>query len=88
MAVYERSVSEPLCLSFEVYQKPEEPGRIRWIEDWDMSAEQFFLEQLSKDYYIPYLEATRHMFLEPYTYEFYERLAPEFSYTAKIGTLY
>lgn len=32
--VYERTIAEPECLSFQVYQPLDDPGQILLIEDW------------------------------------------------------
>lgn len=32
--VYDAVIAEPECLFFEVYQSPEEPGTLHWVEDW------------------------------------------------------
>jgi quinol monooxygenase YgiN len=32
--VYEKTIAEPECLSFQVYQLLEEPGQILLVEDW------------------------------------------------------
>jgi quinol monooxygenase YgiN len=32
--VYERTIAEPECLSFQVYQPLDDPGQIVLIEDW------------------------------------------------------
>lgn len=32
--VYEAVIAEPECRFFEVYQSPDEPGTIRWVENW------------------------------------------------------
>jgi hypothetical protein len=32
--VYEHVVAEPECTFFEVYQDPENPGTITWVENW------------------------------------------------------
>ena len=32
--VFEKVVAEPECVFFEVYQSPEQPGVLRWVENW------------------------------------------------------
>jgi hypothetical protein len=32
--VFEKVIAEPHCTFFEVYQSPEDPGTISWIENW------------------------------------------------------
>lgn len=33
-SIYEKVIAEPDCTFFEVYQSPEEPGTISWVENW------------------------------------------------------
>jgi quinol monooxygenase YgiN len=32
--VYEKVSAEPECTFFEVYQSPEDPGTLSWVENW------------------------------------------------------
>lgn len=32
--VYEKVIAEPECTFFEVYQSPENPGELSWVENW------------------------------------------------------
>ena len=32
--VYDNVVAEPQCRLFEMYQDPENPGTLSWVEDW------------------------------------------------------
>jgi quinol monooxygenase YgiN len=32
--VYDKVIAEPECTFFEVYQSPEEPGTLSWVENW------------------------------------------------------
>lgn len=32
--VYEQVIAEPECRFFEVYQSPDEPGTLSWVENW------------------------------------------------------
>jgi hypothetical protein len=32
--VYDAVIAEPECIFFEVYQSPENPGELRWVENW------------------------------------------------------
>jgi quinol monooxygenase YgiN len=31
-------VAEPECTYFEVFQDPDEPGHLRWVENWNAST--------------------------------------------------
>ncbi|KAJ5438009.1 uncharacterized protein N7458_009007 [Penicillium daleae] len=39
--VYDTVIAEPECRFFELYQSPEDPGTLRWVEDWTMSTQDF-----------------------------------------------
>lgn len=32
--VYDKVIAEPECTFFEVYQSPEDPGTLTWVENW------------------------------------------------------
>lgn len=32
--LYDNVIAEPECTFFEVYQSPEDPGTISWVENW------------------------------------------------------
>ena len=32
--VYDKVIAEPECTFFEVYQSPEDPGTLSWVENW------------------------------------------------------
>jgi hypothetical protein len=34
--------AEPECLSFEVFRYPDEPNKLKWVENWSKSKEWFF----------------------------------------------
>ena len=36
---YDAVTAEPECVFFEVYQDPNVPGKIHFVEDWNASAE-------------------------------------------------
>ncbi|KAH7324978.1 hypothetical protein B0I35DRAFT_449760 [Stachybotrys elegans] len=63
--VYEAVIAEPECSFFEVYQSPEDPGALHWVENWSQSVEWLIKVQLTKPYYQEYLEATEPMFIKP-----------------------
>ncbi|GAB7340880.1 hypothetical protein MBLNU457_7235t1 [Dothideomycetes sp. NU457] len=63
--IFELVIREPECVLFEVFQSPEDPGTLSWVENWSESPEWFFEHQLPKAYYKPYLEATEPMFIAP-----------------------
>ncbi|KAI1270756.1 hypothetical protein F5Y18DRAFT_422255 [Xylariaceae sp. FL1019] len=76
--VFDRVVAEPECLFFEMYQNPQEPGKLSWVENWSKSPEWLLENQLSKDYYKPYFAITEPMFLKPREFQILERTGPDF----------
>lgn len=36
--VYEKTIAEPKCLSFQVYQLLDDPGQILLVEDWSVKT--------------------------------------------------
>ena len=32
--VYEKTIAEPECTFFELYQDPQSPGTLSWVENW------------------------------------------------------
>lgn len=41
--VYKLVSAEPECLSFEIFRFPDEPNKLKWVENWSKSKE-WFLE--------------------------------------------
>lgn len=39
--IYEASIQEPECLYLEVFQDPDDKGKISWIENWSKSPKWF-----------------------------------------------
>ncbi len=40
--VFDVVTAEPECLFFEIFQDAENPGRLKWVEDWSKDKEWFF----------------------------------------------
>ncbi|OOQ87806.1 hypothetical protein PEBR_16590 [Penicillium brasilianum] len=80
--VYDAVIAEPECRFFELYQSPEDPGTLSWVEDWTMSSQDFMDKQITKEYYKEYLAGTEPMFLKPREIKIYNRLGPPY-YMAK-----
>ncbi|KAI1196502.1 hypothetical protein F5X97DRAFT_325333 [Nemania serpens] len=78
--VFEKVTAEPECLFFEVYQDPEAPGTISWVENWSKSIDWFLKYQITKDYYKEYLATTEAMFTQPRESHFFRRLSPVYTY--------
>jgi hypothetical protein len=34
--IFDKVVSEPECVFFELYQSPEDPGTFSWVENWSV----------------------------------------------------
>lgn len=41
--VFKLASAEPECLSFELFRFPDEPNKLKWVENWSKSI-QWFLE--------------------------------------------
>ncbi|KAI1186932.1 hypothetical protein F5B17DRAFT_401643 [Nemania serpens] len=78
--VFEKVIAEPECLYFEVYQDPDEPGTVSWVENWSKSVDWFLKYQITKDYYKEYLATTEAMFIKPRESHFFKRLSPAYTY--------
>ncbi|KAI1751698.1 hypothetical protein F4782DRAFT_175518 [Xylaria castorea] len=76
--VFNKVVAEPECLFFEMYQSPQEPGKISWVENWSKSPEWFLENQVTKDYYKEYFAITEAMFTKPREFQFLDRVGPEY----------
>ncbi|KAH7080183.1 hypothetical protein BKA63DRAFT_562889 [Paraphoma chrysanthemicola] len=72
--VYEAVIAEPENVFFQVYQHPQQPGAFRFVENWDMSVEDFIKIQINKEYYKPYVAITEPMWIKPRTIEIWERM--------------
>ncbi|OAQ60544.1 antibiotic biosynthesis monooxygenase domain-containing protein [Pochonia chlamydosporia 170] len=82
--VYEAVVAEPDCSFFEVFYSLDEPGVFRFVENWNKSREWFLENQLTKEYYKPYLDITEPMWIKPRTFNFFGRSSKEWT-TVKEG---
>jgi quinol monooxygenase YgiN len=71
--VWEKCASEAECLFFDVFQDPANRGSFRFVEVWTKDREWFETKQLTKDYYVPYEDVTRPMWLEERKLEYMER---------------
>ncbi|KAI0514497.1 hypothetical protein F5B22DRAFT_230195 [Xylaria bambusicola] len=76
--VFNKVVAEPECLFFEMYQSPQEPGKLSWVENWSKSPEWFLENQVTKDYYKEYFAITEAMFTKPREFQFLERVGPDY----------
>ncbi|KAL4863012.1 hypothetical protein BDV12DRAFT_189970 [Aspergillus spectabilis] len=81
--IYEKVTAEPECTFFEIYQNPQNPGELSWVENWSASLEWLVEVQLKKEYYIPYLAITEPMFLKPREFKVLNRLGAPFTVVKK-----
>ncbi|KAL1639884.1 hypothetical protein SLS58_007471 [Diplodia intermedia] len=65
--------AEPECLSFEVFRYPDQPNKIKWVENWSKSVEWFMEHQITKPYMKQYMEATDPLLLGEREKEVWER---------------
>ncbi|KAK3057059.1 hypothetical protein LTR09_002097 [Extremus antarcticus] len=65
--IFDVVAAEPELLYFEVFEDPAEPGKISWIENWDMPPQKFLTEFMPSrmEHYKPYMEATEPLFVKP-----------------------
>ncbi|GES58018.1 hypothetical protein ATEIFO6365_0004016900 [Aspergillus terreus] len=63
--LYDNVIAEPECTFFEVYQSPEDPGTISWVENWSQSTEWLSEVQAKKPYYEKYFAITTPIYLKP-----------------------
>jgi quinol monooxygenase YgiN len=61
--VWKSCISEPECIFFDVSHSPTEPGTFRFVEVWKGDQKWFEDVQLKKEYYTPYVEVTRPMWV-------------------------
>ncbi|KKY17117.1 putative antibiotic biosynthesis monooxygenase [Diplodia seriata] len=70
---FDRVSAEPECLSFEVFRFPDQPNKIKWVENWSKSVQWFMEHQITKPYMKGYLEATEPLMLGERETEIWER---------------
>ncbi|KAB5526426.1 hypothetical protein GE09DRAFT_1194569 [Coniochaeta sp. 2T2.1] len=63
--VYDACVSEEECTFFSVYEDPEEPGKLSWVEHWTKNPKWLFAVQFKKKEYAEYFKITEPMFVKP-----------------------
>ncbi|KAL1616158.1 hypothetical protein SLS56_011549 [Neofusicoccum ribis] len=76
--------AEPECLSFEVFRSPEEPNKIKWLENWSKSTAWFLEHQATKPYMKGYLEQTDPLLVGEKQWEILERFGGSWA-TAQEG---
>ncbi|KAL2822098.1 hypothetical protein BJX63DRAFT_427443 [Aspergillus granulosus] len=78
--VFKKVIAEPHCTFFEVYQSPEEPGTISWVENWSKPKEWLLEHQVNKPYYAEYREIMTPKFLKPLEIKVWDKVGPKFTY--------
>ncbi|KAL2826948.1 hypothetical protein BJY01DRAFT_262150 [Aspergillus pseudoustus] len=78
--VFQKVTAEPHCTFFEVYQSPEDPGTISWVENWSQPKEWLLKNQINKSYYAEYREIMTVKFLKPLEIKVREKVGPAFTF--------
>ncbi|KAL4780398.1 hypothetical protein BJX76DRAFT_360893 [Aspergillus varians] len=81
--LYDQVAAEPECTFFEVFQQPDNPGVISWVENWTRPAEWLMQNQLPKDYYRSYFAVTEAMYVKPREIRIFKRLGAPFVMTKR-----
>ncbi|KAJ0422893.1 hypothetical protein BJY00DRAFT_310493 [Aspergillus carlsbadensis] len=72
--VYERTIAEPECRSFQVYQMRHEPGEILLVEDWETPLDRYMTERLKVDYMQEFFAIIQPLFIKPQAVKVFDRL--------------
>ncbi|RDW83539.1 putative quinol monooxygenase [Aspergillus mulundensis] len=64
-STFDAVANEPECTLFQVYQSPQNPGEISWVEHWSASLEYLTGVILNRDYILRFLELTEPMYARP-----------------------
>ncbi|GKZ82239.1 hypothetical protein AnigIFM56816_007047 [Aspergillus niger] len=80
---YKAVTAEPECTFFELYQAPDSPGTISWVENWSASKEWLMGVQLVKPYYRDYFAATEPLFIKPREAKLLKRVGAPFTMVKK-----
>ncbi|OKL57162.1 hypothetical protein UA08_07445 [Talaromyces atroroseus] len=76
--VYERTIAEPECLSFQVYQLHDDPGQILLVEDWETPLDRYMVERLKVDYMQEFFAIIEPLFVKTQEVKVFSRL-PQFN---------
>ncbi|CAF9927710.1 MAG: hypothetical protein HETSPECPRED_006653 [Heterodermia speciosa] len=71
---FDAVTAEPECMSFQVFHDAEQPGYFRFVENWSKDKDWLIKNQLTKDYYKPYEEATKPLWIKPRELKVFEQL--------------
>ncbi|PYH43911.1 putative quinol monooxygenase [Aspergillus saccharolyticus JOP 1030-1] len=80
---YEAVIAEPECTFFELYQAPDSPGTVSWVENWSASKEWLIGVQMAKPYYRDYLAVTEPLFVKPREVKLLTRVGAPFTMVKK-----
>ncbi|KAL2812351.1 hypothetical protein BDW59DRAFT_155302 [Aspergillus cavernicola] len=72
--VYERTIAEPECLSFQVYQLLDDPGQILLVEDWETPLDCYMAERLKVDYMQEFFAIIEPLFIRTQEVKVFNRL--------------
>ncbi|KAE8375361.1 hypothetical protein BDV26DRAFT_295102 [Aspergillus bertholletiae] len=82
---YEAVIAEPECTFFEVYEDPNAPGTLSWVENWSASPEWLLGVQAKKPYYHDYLAATEPLYVKPREIKLLKRVGGPFVMVKKVN---
>ncbi|KAL3454849.1 hypothetical protein BJX65DRAFT_261518 [Aspergillus insuetus] len=74
--VYEKTIAEPECRSFQVYQLRDEPGEILLVEDWETPLDRYMAERLKVDYMQEFFAVIQPLFTRAQEVKVFNRLRP------------
>lgn len=57
---FEKVSNEPECLSFELFRYPDEPNKVKWVENWSKSKEWFMEVSSCYFFFFPFPAVIRH----------------------------
>ncbi|KAL4874489.1 hypothetical protein BJY04DRAFT_203879 [Aspergillus karnatakaensis] len=78
--VFEKVTQEPECIFLQLFQSPDDPGTISWVENWSKPKEWFMEHQMSKSYYDEYRAETSKMYLKPIEVRVFDLMGPEYTF--------
>ncbi|KAL4803089.1 hypothetical protein BDV18DRAFT_145107 [Aspergillus unguis] len=78
---YQEITALPGCTFFEVYESPENPGEISWMENWSLSVDEV-LAILHQDKYKPAFETLLSFLVKPRETKILNRIGEPYTYRA------
>ncbi|KAF9881460.1 hypothetical protein CkaCkLH20_00606 [Colletotrichum karsti] len=79
--VFEKVKAENGLVFFEMYQVPDTPGTVCWVEKWSQPLDWLMQNQMNKDYYKDYFSATEAMYTKPREVKVLSPVGPPFCHS-------